>query len=545
MSRPSSDRNHGLRRDAGVFGLIFASLGGIIGSGWLFGPLNAAKAAGPASLIAWAIGGGAILLLGFVYAELTTSFPRAGAVIALPKLSHGKLLATVMSWVVLLGYLTSAPAEATAVVTYANNYFPGLVSRAGTLSGKGFLAALALLLGFALINTMAIRLVLRVNGLVTAFKLAIPLLTILAFLLTRFHPHNFSAHGFAPHGATGVFSAVASSGVIYAYTGFRQSIELAGESRNPRRDLPIAIIGSVVIGFLLYSGLQIAFIGALRPADLAEGWSGLHFAGDSGPFAGLAAIMGMSWLAIALYVDAAVSPAGTAIIAFTSTPRLFFAAGREGLARGPFARVSGAGVPIVGVALTFLIGALFLLPLPSWRAIIKIVSAAALLSYGMASVSLITLRQTMPVAAYPRPYQLVFGAPIAALAFIVANFIIVWTGARTADVILGFVLVVACIYVAFQALSHRGLRHLEWRGAWWLAPYYAGLWSLANLGPKALTGGDGALSNLALSIWLVLLSLGALALAVRCGLPDPQEAKASMAQTPPRMVSEIGPPPSQ
>ena len=519
----------GLKRDAGVLGLILASLGGIVGSGWLFGPLNAAKSAGPASLIAWAIGGFAILLLAFVYAELTTAFPRAGAVIALPKLSHGKLLATVMSWVVLLGYLTSAPAEATAVVTYANNYYHGLVSPGGVLSQSGFLAAVALLAVFALINTLAIRLVLRINGIVTIWKLAIPALTAIALLLARFHPSNFTAHGFAPHGVAGIFSAVATSGVIYAYTGFRQAVELAGESRHPKRDLPIAIIGSVVIGFLLYAALQTAFIGALSPHALAQGWGKLHFTGLSGPFAGLATLMGMSWLAVLLYIDSAVSPAGTGIIAYTSTPRLFYAAGREGLVRGPFARLSGAGVPIVGVLAAFAIGVIFLLPLPSWRAIIKVVSAAALLSYGMASVSLITLRRTMPVARYPRPFQLPLAIPVAGLAFIVANFIIVWTGAHTANVIMLYVLIVAALYAITQRVMYGGFGHLEIAGAWWIAPYFAGLWALANLGPKNLTAGTGALSDAALSVVLVLFSVAILIIAARAGLPDPAEAKASIA----------------
>ena len=76
----------GLKRDAGRIGLLFASLGGMIGSGWLFGALNAARIAGPAAIISWTIGGVAILLLAFVYAELTTMFPRTGAVIVFPKL---------------------------------------------------------------------------------------------------------------------------------------------------------------------------------------------------------------------------------------------------------------------------------------------------------------------------------------------------------------------------------------------------------------------------------------------------------------------------
>src|ERR1700684_1364116 len=68
----------GLRREAGRTGLLFASLGGMIGSGWLFGALNAAKIAGPAAIISWVIGGIAVLLLAFVYAELSTLFPRPG-----------------------------------------------------------------------------------------------------------------------------------------------------------------------------------------------------------------------------------------------------------------------------------------------------------------------------------------------------------------------------------------------------------------------------------------------------------------------------------
>ena len=274
-----------LRRDAGVIGLLFSSLGGIIGSGWLFGPLHAAKDAGPASLIAWVIGGVAVLLMAFVYAELATAFPRAGAVVAFPKLSHGSLMATIMSFIVFLGYVTVAPAEASAVITYGNNYIPGLVNHAGVFTGFGFIVALLLLLVFFFINLAAIRIVLNINSAITWWKLGIPALPVLVLLSIGFHPQNLSSHGFMPNGVAGIFSAVATSGVIFAYLGFRQAVELAGESSNPRRNLPIAIVGSVLIALVLYIGLQIAFIGALRPSDLANGWSKLTFAGVAGLFA--------------------------------------------------------------------------------------------------------------------------------------------------------------------------------------------------------------------------------------------------------------------
>src|SRR6202789_2412234 len=131
---------HGLKREAGRMGLLFASLGGMIGSGWLFGALNAAKIAGPSSLISWVIGGIAVLLLALVFAELSTMFPRPGAIILFPKICFGPLTAQVMGWINFLAYVAVAPVEAVAIVSYANNFTPGLVSpNAGTLTVKGLI----------------------------------------------------------------------------------------------------------------------------------------------------------------------------------------------------------------------------------------------------------------------------------------------------------------------------------------------------------------------------------------------------------------------
>jgi amino acid transporter len=319
--------------------------------------------------------------------------------------------------------------------------------------------------------------------------------------------------------------------VIYAYTGFDQAIDLAGEAKRPGRDLPIAIVGSVLIGFVVYAGVQIALIGALRPADLVHGWSELTFSGISGPLAGLATLAGMTWLAMLLYTDSVVSPSGTAIVAFAATPRLLYAVESEGLARTRFGRLSKAGVPVLAVFLTFLVAVLFLAPLPSWTAIIDVVSDSALVSYGSACVSLITLRRTAPVTDYPRPFQLEPGVFLATVGFIVTNFIIVGTGAFTVNVVSAFVLGGVALYALSETVRRRGLRHLQWRGAWWLAPYFAGLCFFADAGPPNLTGGYDILSSFGLCAWLTAFSLAILIVAVHCGLGDPREAKESLSAT--------------
>ena len=514
----------GLRRDAGRTGLLFASLGGMIGSGWLFGALNAAKIAGPASLISWVIGGIAVMLLAFVFAELSTMFPRPGAVIVFPKLCFGPLTAQVMSWINFLAYVAVAPVEAVAIVSYANNFAPGLVSPgAGTLTLKGVVVAAVLMAAFNVINLFAIRLVLRMNNAITWWKLAVPAFTVIALIAVHFRAQNFVQHGFAPAGLGGTFAAVSGSGIIFTYLGFRQAIELAGESANPSRNLPFAIIGSVVLCILLYCGLQIAFIGALTPADLANGWAALSFPGISGPFAGLAGGLGLTWLAATLYADAAISPGGTGIIYITTAARVIYATADEGLASRRLAGLSAAGVPVPSLILGFLVGLLFLAPLPSWRSLVTYLSSIGVLAYGVGPVVFYAFRRTLPEQDFPRPFRLRQGDLVAALAFIVANLVVFWAGAAVTNHLFGGLLIAFLLYAGGQIVRHGTLEHLHWRGAIWLAPYFSGLWLITFLGPLHGTHTLGPVSG---PVVVAVFSLLILRLARSCALADPVEAKA-------------------
>lgn len=84
-----------------------------------------------------------------------------------------------------------------------------------------------------------------------------------------------------------MLSAISSSGIIFALLGFEQAIQLAGESRDPKRDLPRATLGSVAIGAVIYVLLQLVFIAALPHSAFAHGWAKLNFEGISGPWAAL------------------------------------------------------------------------------------------------------------------------------------------------------------------------------------------------------------------------------------------------------------------
>src|SRR5437899_8990814 len=115
-------RRHGLRREIGFIGLLWASVGSIIGSGWLFGAQKALVTAGPAAIISWVIGGVAILILALVHAELGGMYPVSGGSARFPHYAFGGAAGASFGWFSWLQAATVAPIEVLAMMTYAQHY---------------------------------------------------------------------------------------------------------------------------------------------------------------------------------------------------------------------------------------------------------------------------------------------------------------------------------------------------------------------------------------------------------------------------------------
>ncbi len=511
-----------LRRDAGVIGLLYASLGSIIGSGWLFGALHAAVQAGPWSVLSWVIGAAAILLLAFMFAELSTMFPNSGAVVHMTHVSHGDFVGKVWSWILFLAYVSVPPVEVSAVLTYANNYIPGLIGpHTGLLTSVGMVWAALLLAGVVALNFLAVRWVLAINSVATWWKLAIPIATIGILMAYSFHPSNMVAQ-VSSTPKSGMFTAVATAGIVFSFLGFQQAIALAGETRNPNRYVPIALISSVVIGMLIYVGLQVAFITALNPGDISNGWGHLRFTGMFGPLAAIAVGVGALWWAIVLYVDAVISPLGTAFIYVTGSPRILMAAGEMGNAPEHMIRLNRHGVPWAGLVVTYIVGVVFFFPFPSWQKLVSAVSLITVLSYGIGPLILLHLRKAMPDAT--RPFRLRAAGFLAPLAFIASNWVIYWTGYAVTVWMFGAVFAYIVVYLGWYAVARRPLRDLGWREGWWVIPYLAGMWVVSYLGPAGVMGGRGVIGFFT-GMWiLAAFSLVILWLALACG-QSPQAAR--------------------
>ncbi|HEX5436949.1 MAG TPA: APC family permease [Gemmatimonadaceae bacterium] len=494
LHRKAAD-DHRLRRDIGIIGLLFTAVGSIIGSGWLFGALNAAEIAGPASVIAWAIGGVMIILIGLCYAELGTMFPISGGVVRFPHYSFGSFASYTAGWITWVAAASTTSIEVEAALQYATNYIPWLqhlVAGVPVLTPAGFAVAAALLALFSLINVIGIRWFARLNNTLVWWKLVIITIVIVAFLVTVFHGINFShelAGGFMPYGWSGVFSSIATAGIVFSYLGFRQGVELAGETSNPQRNVPIAIIGSVLITAVLYVALQTAFIGALPSNALRNGWSNIGTSFTSGvsgakaafgPLAALASAMGLAWLAILLYVDAFISPADTGLIYTTVTARISYAMGRNGNAPRSLAKVSDRGVPWVSVILTFIVGLIFFLPFPGWQKLVSFVTSATVLSFGSGPLTLVAMRRQIPRQA--RPFRLPASLVIAYLAFLSSNLIVYWSGWETDWKLFVAVLIGYVVLAIHESRNHETTPPLQFRSGMWVLPWLGGLAIISWLG---------------------------------------------------------------
>ncbi|GCD91994.1 APC family permease [Nocardioides sp. LS1] len=521
---PPKKRNTKLVREVGIIGLTWASMGSIIGSGWLFGPQEALIAAGPAAIISWVIGGVAIVVLALVHAELGGMYPVSGGTARFPHYAFGGVAGASFGWFAWLNAATVAPIEVSAMLTYAGHYdfANGWINPDnGVLSFTGIVVAIILMAILTAINFLGVKKLAATNSAATWWKIAIPLLTILVLAIANFDTSNLTAaNGFNPAGLKGIFAAVSTGGIIFSYLGFEQADQLAGESANPKRDVPFAIIGSVVFGTILYILLQLVFLFALPKSAIGDTWdqvgNGLYTT-FTGPFAEIASLLSIGWLAAIIYADAIISPGGTGLIYTTGSSRLAYGLSRNGYVPSAFEWTNKRNVPWVGLLAAFITGCICFLPFPSWQSLVGLITSASVLMYGGAPLSLGAFRRRLPDAE--RPYRLPAAGFLSPVAFIIANLIILWTGWDTIwklgiTILIGYAILVA--NRVFKLNEHKPT--LDWKAASWLIPYLIGMGVIvyiSDFGPK----GDNALipfgwDALVVAAWSLVVYYWAMAVAL-------------------------------
>jgi len=412
-----------LRRVLGPLDLVLVGMGVIVGGGIFVVTGNAAaQFAGPAIVLSFLLAGVGCALTGMCYAELAAMIPAAGSAYAFTYTALGEAAAWIIGWNLLLeyvfaasyvsvgwsGYLVSlltqwgvpVPASLTSAPFVIGPH--GLTTTGSLINGPAFLFAIAI----AFVALRGVRLSSIVNGVIVALKVS-ALVLVVGFGTAHVHPHNWTPfippnEGFGRYGLSGVLRAAAV--VFVSYLGFDAIATLAQDTRNPQRNMPIGILGSLGAVSLLYIAVSLVLTGLVSYQQL-DSASPLSVAlRGGGP--------SLAWLLPVVDLAAVIGLGSVVLVVMLAQPRVLMAMGRDGLVPPAFARVHARfhtpywGTLICGLSVAALAG---LFPL---SILVQLVSVGTLLVFIAVALSVIVLRRTDPLRQRPFRTPFVPAVPI-------------------------------------------------------------------------------------------------------------------------------------
>jgi amino acid transporter len=286
----------------------------------------------------------------------------------------------------------------------------------------------------------------------------------------------------------GIFAAVSSGGVIFALIGFRHAIDMAGEVKRPNVTIPLALGISLVICVAIYGLLQVAFVGAIDPGLLKNGWAGIEFAHDLGPVAGVAAALGIAWVSVVLKAGGVISPFGGGLVATGSMARLGYAMAQSRVFPRFFEKLSVRGVPMRCLWLDYVFGAVVVFFVPFGESV-ALNGAAITLSFSAGPLAVCALRHQLPDAE--RRFRMPMVKVLAPMAFVVSTLIIIWSGWHTTWRLGLTVLVGIFVFLVRMRQERVSFGQLDVREAAWLVPFLGGIGLISYLGDYG--GGRGIL----------------------------------------------------
>src|SRR3954469_5926593 len=396
------DQEGGLKRAVGALDLTALGIGAVIGTGIFVVIGEGIGKAGPAVILSFALAGLTCVFSALSYAEMSSSIPVSGSAYTYAYATLGELIAWIIGWDLILEYGVSVAAVAVGwggnLNEFLDNAFgyqlPKAIATSPSKGGTINLPAVAIVLAVTFLLARGVRETTRANIVMVGIKLLVLAFFVVVAFSAAFSTHNL--HPFTPHGTDGVVSAAAV--IFFAYIGFDAVSTGAEEAKEPKRDLPIAIVGSLVICTIIYILVSIAAAGSLDAKTLAASDAPLAAALDEGA--------GISWAASLLAFGALVAITSVLLTVFYGQTRIFFAMARDGLMPRGIAKVNPrTGTP---VALTIGMGTAiaFLAAWAPLSEIVKLVNIGTLSAFFLVNIGVIILRRTQP--DMERPFRVPF-----------------------------------------------------------------------------------------------------------------------------------------
>jgi APA family basic amino acid/polyamine antiporter len=410
ITAESEGGEHHLKRTLGPVNLVALGIGAIIGAG-LFSltGIAAADNAGPAVVLSFVIAAIGCAFAGMCYSEFATMIPIAGSAYTYAYATMGEFLAWIIGWDLVLEYAVGA---ATVSVSWSS-YVVKLFHELGiTLPAKlvhcpfdpipGYINLPAVLI-IVLVSTLliiGIQESARANALIVVTKVAVVIIVI-AIGFSYVNPANH--HPFIPEN-TGVFGEYGWSGILraagvifFAYIGFDAVSTAAQEAKRPQRDMPIGIIGSLMVCTVLYVLFSYVLTGMVNYTT---------FKGDAAPVATVISHMPFRWLQFAILLGIIAGYTSVILVMLLGQSRVFFSMSRDGLLPKLFSDIHPKfRTPWRSNLLFMVFVSLFsgFLPISNLG---HMTSIGTLLAFVIVCIGIIVLRRTNPNA--PRPYRTPF-----------------------------------------------------------------------------------------------------------------------------------------
>ncbi len=387
-----------LKRSLGPGRLLALGIGAIIGAGiFVLTGQAAAQYAGPAIVLSFILGGIACAFAGLCYAEFAALIPIAGSAYTYSYATLGELVAWIIGWDLILEY---ALGSATVAVGWAN-YVSSLLGDFGVrlphmhgfnIHGFNLLALLGVLAVTALL-AFGTKESARANAVIVGVKL----LVIAAFLgFGAFHLHPANWHPFLPtntghFGQYGLSGVLRGAGVIFfAYIGFDAVSTAAQEAKNPQKDMPIGILGSLAVCTVLY----------ILVAGVLTGLVSYKTLNVADPIA--VGAIGLRWLTEFVKIGVIAGLSSVMLVLLFGQTRIFYTMASDGLLPGIFSRLSPRfHTPSVATWLLGIIVSLIAAFVPL-ALLGKLVSIGTLFAFILVCAGVLYLRRTQP--ELPRPF---------------------------------------------------------------------------------------------------------------------------------------------
>ena len=393
-------RHDGLKKVLGPLDLILMGIGAIVGTGIFVLTGTGALTAGPALMVSFVIAALACGFAALCYAEFASAIPVSGSVYTYCYATLGEIVAWMIGWDMLLEYGLATSAVSVGWSGYFQSLLAGfglhlpaaLTAAPGAKPGVTTfinLPALLIMLGITALVAYGVRESARFNNLMVTIKISVVLLFI-AVGMWHVEPANWRP--FAPFGAAGVFNAAAL--VFFAFIGFDAVTSAAEEVKNPHRDLPIGIIGSLLVCTVLYVTMAAIMTGIVPFRQ---------FAGVDHPVSLALQLAGQNWVAGFVDLGAIVGMTTVILVMTYGQTRIIFAMSRDGL----LPRRLSAVHPVHDTPwfATWAVGAVFatiaaFVPL---NVLAELINIGTLAAFTLISVSVLVLRRTHP--QLPRAFR--------------------------------------------------------------------------------------------------------------------------------------------